>query len=79
MLPEVAEAVDGRIEILVDGGIRRGADVIRALALGARAVLIGRPFLWGLAIAGEAGQRKVFTTLRARAQGGRPASAASPT
>ena len=65
MLPEVAEAVDGRIEILVDGGIRRGVDVIRALALGARAVLIGRPFLWGLAIAGEAGQRKVFTTLRA--------------
>ena len=65
MLPEVAEAVDGRIELLVDGGIRRGVDVIRALALGARAVLIGRPFLWGLAIAGEAGQRKVFTTLRA--------------
>ena len=65
MLPEVAEAVDGRIDILVDGGIRRGADVIRALALGARAVLIGRPFLWGLAIAGEAGQRKVFATLRA--------------
>ena len=65
MLPEVAEAIDGRIEILVDGGIRRGVDVIRALALGARAVLVGRPFLWGLAIAGEAGQRKVFTTLRA--------------
>jgi 4-hydroxymandelate oxidase len=65
ILPEIAEAVGDRVELLVDGGIRRGIDVIRALALGARAVLIGRPFLWGLAIAGEAGQRKVFSTLRA--------------
>ncbi len=65
ILPEVAEAVDGRIELLVDGGIRRGADVIRALALGARAVLVGRPFLWGMAINGEAGQRRVFSLLRA--------------
>ncbi len=64
ILPEVAEAVDGRIELLVDGGIRRGADVLRALALGARAVLVGRPFLWGIAINGEAGQRRVFTLLR---------------
>ena len=60
ILPEVAEAVDGRVEIIVDGGIRRGGDVIRALALGARAVLVGRPFLWGLAINGEAGQDNVF-------------------
>lgn len=64
ILPEIADAVGDRMEILVDGGIRRGVDVIRALALGARAVLIGRPFLWGLAIAGQAGQNRVFATLR---------------
>jgi 4-hydroxymandelate oxidase len=64
ILPEVAEAVDGRVELLVDGGIRRGADVLRALALGARAVLVGRPFLWGLAINGDAGQGHVFALLR---------------
>jgi isopentenyl diphosphate isomerase/L-lactate dehydrogenase-like FMN-dependent dehydrogenase len=64
ILPEVAEAVDGRVELLVDGGIRRGSDVLRALALGARAVLVGRPFLWGLAINGEAGQRRIFSLLR---------------
>ena len=54
LLPEAVEAVDGRIEVLVDGGIRRGSDVVTALALGARAVLVGRPVLWGLARAGEA-------------------------
>ena len=64
ILPEIADAVGDRIEILVDGGVRRGVDVIRAIALGARAVLIGRPFLWGLAIAGQAGQDRVFATLR---------------
>ena len=48
-LPEVVEAVDGRIEVLVDGGIRRGPDVVKALALGARAALAGRAVLWGLA------------------------------
>jgi len=64
ILPEIADAVDGRVELLVDGGIRRGSDVLRALALGARAVLVGRPFLWGIAIAGEAGQRRVFSLLR---------------
>ena len=64
ILPEVAEAVDGRVELIVDGGIRRGGDVIRALALGARAVLVGRPFLWGLAINGQAGQDHVFALLR---------------
>lgn len=64
ILPEIADAVGDRMEILVDGGIRSGVDVIRALALGARAVLIGRPFLWGLAIAGQAGQTRVFATLR---------------
>jgi 4-hydroxymandelate oxidase len=62
-LPGIAEAVDGRIEILLDGGVRRGSDVLKALALGARAVLIGRPYLWGLAVAGEAGARQVLELL----------------
>src|SRR5262249_59813883 len=54
-LPEVVDAVDGRIEVLLDGGIRRGTDVVKALALGARAVLAGRAPLWGLAGGGAAG------------------------
>jgi isopentenyl diphosphate isomerase/L-lactate dehydrogenase-like FMN-dependent dehydrogenase len=64
VLPEVVDAVDGRIEVLVDGGIRRGADVVRALALGARAVLAGRAPLWGLAARGEQGAREVLELLR---------------
>ena len=64
VLPEVVEAVDGRIEVYMDGGIRRGSDVIKALALGARAVLIGRPLFWGLAVNGEAGVRAVLEMLR---------------
>jgi isopentenyl diphosphate isomerase/L-lactate dehydrogenase-like FMN-dependent dehydrogenase len=64
-LPAVAEAVAGRMEVYVDGGIRRGTDVLKALALGARAVLVGRPVLWGLAVAGEAGARDVLELLRA--------------
>jgi 4-hydroxymandelate oxidase len=63
-LPEVVEAVGGRVEVLVDGGIRRGTDVVKALALGARAVLIGRPYLWGLIVNGEAGVRHVLELLR---------------
>jgi 4-hydroxymandelate oxidase len=63
-LPEVVEAVDGRIEVLVDGGVRRGTDVVRALALGARAVLAGRPVIWGLAAGGEQGARRVLELLR---------------
>jgi isopentenyl diphosphate isomerase/L-lactate dehydrogenase-like FMN-dependent dehydrogenase len=63
-LPDVVEAVDGRIEVLVDGGVRRGADVVRALALGARAVLAGRAPLWGLAARGEQGAREVLELLR---------------
>ena len=58
-LREVAAAVGGRVPVLVDGGIRDGADVLRALALGAGAVLIGRPYAWGLATGGEAGVRSV--------------------
>jgi len=63
-LPEVVEAVAGRVEVLVDGGIRRGTDVLKALALGARAVQVGRPVLWGLAVDGEAGVRHVLELLR---------------
>ena len=63
-LPEVVDAVAGRMEVLVDGGVRRGTDVVRALALGARAVLAGRAPLWGLAVDGEAGARRVLELLR---------------
>ena len=63
-LPEVAQAVEGRIPILLDGGVRRGVDVVRALALGATACLIGRPHLWGLALAGEAGVARVLDLYR---------------
>jgi isopentenyl diphosphate isomerase/L-lactate dehydrogenase-like FMN-dependent dehydrogenase len=64
-LPEVVEAVAGRCEVYVDGGIRRGTDVLKALALGARAVLLGRPILWGLAARGEEGVAHVLELLRA--------------
>ena len=57
-LPAVADAVGGQIEVLLDGGIRRGSDVVKALALGARAVMIGRAYLWGLAANGSAGREE---------------------
>jgi 4-hydroxymandelate oxidase len=63
-LAPIAEAVGGRIPLLLDGGVRRGTDVAKAMALGARAVAIGRPVLWGLAVAGEAGVRRVLELLR---------------
>ena len=63
-LPAVAEAVAGRAEVYVDGGIRRGTDVLKALALGARAAFIGRPFLWGLAVGGESGVKRVLDLLK---------------
>jgi isopentenyl diphosphate isomerase/L-lactate dehydrogenase-like FMN-dependent dehydrogenase len=62
-LPEVVEAVDGRIPVLLDGGVRRGTDVAVALAIGALAVLVGRPALWGLAVDGEAGARLALEIL----------------
>ncbi|HEX3691571.1 MAG TPA: alpha-hydroxy acid oxidase [Solirubrobacteraceae bacterium] len=62
-LAPIVDAVAGRIDVLVDGGIRRGTDVVKALALGARAVLIGRPMTWGLAVAGAAGAQHVLETL----------------
>lgn len=64
-LPDVVEAVYGRIEVYVDGGFRRGSDVLKALALGAHGVFIGRPYLWGLAAGGEAGVSRVLELLRA--------------
>ena len=63
-LPAVADAVGTRAEVYVDGGVRWGSDVVKALALGARAVLVGRPILWGLAAAGEAGAWRVLEILR---------------
>jgi isopentenyl diphosphate isomerase/L-lactate dehydrogenase-like FMN-dependent dehydrogenase len=62
-LPEVVEAVAGRIPVLLDGGVRRGSDVAVALAIGADAVLVGRPALWGLAVDGEAGARRALEML----------------
>ena len=63
-LPAVAAAIDGRIPVLLDGGVRRGGDVVKALSLGAAACLIARPQLWGLAVAGEAGVARVLDILR---------------
>ena len=63
-LPEVIAAVDGRVEVLMDGGIRRGSDVVKALCLGARAVLIGRAYAWGLAAAGGPGVARAIEILR---------------
>ncbi|MEX1047427.1 MAG: alpha-hydroxy acid oxidase [Actinomycetota bacterium] len=63
-LPEVAEEAGDRLEVLLDGGIRRGSDALKALALGARAVLVGRPVLWGLAVDGERGAYDVLEILR---------------
>jgi heme/flavin dehydrogenase (mycofactocin system) len=64
-LPAIAEAVGDQVEVLLDGGIRRGGDVVKALALGARAVMIGRAYLWGLAAAGQPGVENVLDILRA--------------
>jgi isopentenyl diphosphate isomerase/L-lactate dehydrogenase-like FMN-dependent dehydrogenase len=67
-LPEVVEAVGDRLDVLVDGGVRRGTDVVKAIALGARAVLAGRAPIWGLAAAGEEGARTVLELLRAEVE-----------
>jgi isopentenyl diphosphate isomerase/L-lactate dehydrogenase-like FMN-dependent dehydrogenase len=63
-LPEIVEAVGGRIPVLVDGGIRRGTDIVKALALGARAVCVGRPYLWGLGAFGQPGVERVLELMR---------------
>jgi isopentenyl diphosphate isomerase/L-lactate dehydrogenase-like FMN-dependent dehydrogenase len=62
-LPEVVQAVNGRIPVIVDGGVRRGTDVFKALALGATAVGIGRPYIWGLATFGQQGVERVIDIL----------------
>ena len=67
-LVEVVAAVGDRVEVYVDGGIRRGTDVVKALALGARAVLVGRPVLWGLAGGGAAGVERVLSGLAGELQ-----------
>ena len=63
-LPDLMEAADDKLEVLIDGGIRRGTDVFKALALGAKAVGVGRPIIWGLAVDGEQGARRVLDILR---------------
>ena len=67
-LPRVSEAVAGRVPVLVDGGIRRGTDVVKALCLGATAVLVGRPYLYGLAVGGQQGVEHVLAILRAEVE-----------
>src|SRR5690606_30904762 len=62
-LPLVADAVDGRVPVLFDSGIRRGSDAVKAIALGAAAVFIGRPFIYGLAIGGQKGVEKVLENI----------------
>jgi L-lactate dehydrogenase (cytochrome) len=63
-LPAIVEAVGEQIEVVIDGGIRRGSDIIKATALGARAVMIGRAYLWGLAANGQAGVENILDILR---------------
>lgn len=63
-LPAIAATVGDRVPLLLDGGVRRGTDIVKALALGATAVMVGRPYLWGLATAGEVGVRRVLDILR---------------
>ena len=64
LLPAIADAIDGRIPVVMDGGIRRGTDIVKAFALGANAIAVGRPVLWGLAAGGEDGVRQVLEMLR---------------
>jgi 4-hydroxymandelate oxidase len=64
VLSEAVAAARGKLEVLLDGGVRRGADVVKAIALGARAVFIGRPLFWGLAVGGEKGVVRVLNILR---------------
>jgi 4-hydroxymandelate oxidase len=65
VLPEIVARIDGRIPILVDSGFRRSSDIVKALALGAQAVCVGRPYLWGLGAFGQPGVERVLAILRA--------------
>ena len=67
-LPRIADAIGGRIPVLMDGGVRRGTDVVKALCLGATAVMIARPYLWGLAVGGQRGVADVLGLLRAEVE-----------
>jgi isopentenyl diphosphate isomerase/L-lactate dehydrogenase-like FMN-dependent dehydrogenase len=64
-LPDIVEAVQGRLPVLVDSGFRRGSEIVKALAIGAQAVCIGRPYLWGLGAFGQPGVERVLAILRA--------------
>jgi L-lactate dehydrogenase (cytochrome)/glycolate oxidase len=64
LLPDIAKAVGDQVDVLLDGGVRRGGDVVKALALGAKAVMIGRAYLWGLGANGQAGVENVLDLLR---------------
>ena len=64
VLPSIVEAVGGEIDVVLDGGVRRGSDVVKAVALGAKAVMIGRAYLWGLSVNGQAGVENVLDVLR---------------
>ncbi|MBV9486659.1 MAG: alpha-hydroxy-acid oxidizing protein, partial [Frankiaceae bacterium] len=64
VLPSIADAVGGQIDVLLDGGIRRGSDAVKAVALGAKAVMLGRAYLWGLAANGQAGVENVLDIMR---------------
>ncbi len=64
VLPSIVEVVDGQVPVLIDGGIRRGTDVLKALAFGAQAVCVGRPVVWGLAVGGQGGVQEVLNILR---------------
>jgi isopentenyl diphosphate isomerase/L-lactate dehydrogenase-like FMN-dependent dehydrogenase len=65
VLPEIADAVGGRVEVILDGGVRRGTDVVKAIALGARVCMVGRPYLYGLGAAGQAGVERAVAILSA--------------
>ena len=65
VVSEIVEAIEGRAQVIVDGGVRRGADVVKAIALGASAVAIGRPIVWGLAVNGQKGVADVLELVRA--------------
>jgi L-lactate dehydrogenase (cytochrome) len=64
VLPELVAAVDGQVEVLMDGGIRRGSDIVKAVSMGARAVLVGRAYVYGLAVAGQRGVSRALDILR---------------